>query len=678
MADIRNLRNPSDKLRKEQDFFTTLRLQSKLAQQYNEAVTEKADNKKVGITPVAPQRRSLDEEQADRNLQRQIAFENLRSVTRTDIAEQIVNALATADDISDLVLINSNWKDISAKLPKKDFNAGYFTAFLARYKDFLATTAVGGVDTGLPIPLQRGDLGQLLDDITDMTKDERRALQRFVTDRNAKDRERIIIAITGESEKSASRLTLPDIITAISIITGESEDRITEELRRFREKAGLKEEEFATPLGPPVSPDLDVYEEQSKAYNSFNKTGLQAMIFYLLGGQIDKLQAERGVRGGFSNLADLNVANLKALIKRIETAQLREDATYIPLYSQPFIDAFKDFKAGYTPIGEIATKVQAIQTANPTPITKGVAESVSASKKPRFKEGDLPPARVIPPTVPLPDIQAHIQSFMDAIDSIDNTYSPTDLGLYDNKKTRLDLVGYLKELRQVYIDLQADTTGVYDDAKLMLPKGFFDALGDRIRDLTGEMGGYGVSTTTPRLHRKGHTTIMLPREGSRRIVGRGVEPTPKPRYAKFGRYIIHLPSLNRGILNLKYESFSNIHNIPQQSISTNMTDFIQDMLESGSVNKSLFNRLDKSDQRLFTRIAGYADINDGQGYRNTYDQEEREEMDRFNLVKGIFLAGNNSPEVIKELQGFIRKFLNDGKISKGEGLILLQEISCIS
>jgi len=683
MADIRNLRNPADKMRKEQDFFKTLRLQSKLAQQANEAVMEKDDNKKVGVTPLAPQRRSLELEQADRNLQRQIAFENLRSVTRPEIAEQIVNGLATADDISDLVLINSNWKDISSKLPKKDFNQSYFNAFLTRYKNFLATTREGTVDTGLPIPIQRGDLVELYNALFSLlglnaTDPTAVTLKNYLDRRSERDRERIIIAITGEAEKSPERLTLPDIIKLLSSVTGEAEDRITDELRRFREKAGLKEEEFATPLGPPVSPDLDVYEQQSVAYNTFKKAGLQAMIYYLLDGQVDKLKAQEGVRGGFSNLSELSVPNLKAMIKRIETAQLKADATYIPLYSQPFVDAFKDFKGGYTPIDEIVRKVQAIQTANPTPIRKDVAESVSASKKPRFKEGDLPTARPIEPTTPLADMQAYIQSYLDAVDAIDNTYTSTTIDLYDNRKVKADLVGYLKELRQVYIDLQADTSGNFEDAKVMLPQRFFDDLGERIRELTGEVGGYGMSTATPRLHRKGHTTIMLPREGSRRIVGRGVEPTPKPRYAQFGRYIIHLPSLNRGILNLKYKNFSNIHNIPQQSISPHMVDFIQDMLDSGTVNKSLFNRLSKEDQRSFNKVAGYADINFGEGYRNNYDQEEREEMERFNLVKGIFLAGNNAPEVIRELQGFIRKFLNEGKISRGEGLTLLQEISCIS
>jgi hypothetical protein len=89
------------------------------------------------------------------------------------------------------------------------------------------------------------------------------------------------------------------------------------------------------------------------------------------------------------------------------------------------------------------------------------------------------------------------------------------------------------------------------------------------------------------------------------------------------------------------------------------------------------NKLSKEDQKLFVRIGGAAQIDDGLGYRSILDEEEKKEMDRFNLVRGIFLAGNNSREVVQELQGFLRRFLNDGRVSKTEGLQLLQEISVL-
>lgn len=196
------------------------------------------------------------------------------------------------------------------------------------------------------------------------------------------------------------------------------------------------------------------------------------------------------------------------------------------------------------------------------------------------------------------------------------------------------------------------------------------------------MLGYGMNQAEPKhqnqkLHRKGSSSIVLHREGNRRIIGRGIAPNPKPRYAELGKLIIHVPSLNKGILNIKYRSKSNVTGLPQQTISSDMQDFLLDTLEHGAVNQSLFKKLSREDQKLFVKIGGTAQIDDGLGYRSILDEDEKKEMDRFNLVKGIFLAGNNSKEVVQEIQGFLRKFLHENKISRSEGLELLQEIASL-
>lgn len=494
MADIRNLKNPIDKKRKENAFFRTLRLQAKIAEQYNDAVAEKGDAQKLGVTPVAPPPRKLEDEQRDVGFQRQTAFENLKSVTRPDIAQQIVNNLATANDVSDLVLINSNWTDIKAKLNRRDFTREFFTAFLQRYKDILATTVetVDGTDveTGLIMPQTPIDV---------------------------------------EDIGAEVRLALPKV-----------------------EKA----------------------EDLPQAG--------------------DVLDRPRG-------------------------------------FSRKKAQKPKWFVQGYDPTGD-------------------------------FGAGDV--ARK---TALFNELKTYQQNAIDALVklNIPTDYIDPNDGSQQNALRNITGIDSIEEFSKLKPD-------IYQQALARIVSVLVD---NNIWFNTNKQGfGIHVDTKQPKLHRKGHSTIMLPREGNRRIVGRGVVATPKPRYAEFGRYVIHLPSLNKGILNLRYQSMSNIVNIPQQSISSDLVDFIHDMLESGTTNKSLYNKLKKEDQRFFTKIAGMSEIDDGMGYKNSFHEEEREELDRFNLVKGIVLAGNNAPEVIRELKQFIIKFLHDGRISKNEGLTLLQEL----
>jgi hypothetical protein len=486
MADIRNLRNEADKKRKEDKFFKTLRLQSKLAQQYNEAVMDKGEAQKLGVTPVQPQRRSAEEELNDYGFQRQTAFQNLMSLVPNGMtsagAEKVINALASADNFDDLRILNQQWKSISDIASKQNNVTGeHFIRIFNRYKETFG-------EEGIP---------QAPFDVEDIGAEIRLALPRV--------------------EKAEDLPSAGDVL---------------EKPKSFSKKRAKK---------------------------------------------------PRWVLDGYDPTADFgggDVARKTALFNELKK------------YQQSAIDALIKLN---------------IPTEFPDP-------------------GD-PTATINP----LYDItgQNTIEEFQ-----------------------KLKPEFYQQALARI-VSVLVDNNIWFNASKI----------------------GFGMKKQN--LHRKGHSTIMLPREGNRRIVGRGVEPTPKAKYAKFGKFIIHLPSLEKGILNLKYTSYSNIANIPQQSIGSDMIDFLYDMLDSGSMNKSLFHKLPKPDQRLFLKISDLANIETGMGYKKTFHEEEREELDRFNLVKGIVLAGNNAPEVIKELKGFILKFLHDGRIAKSEGLQLLQEISVL-
>jgi hypothetical protein len=57
------------------------------------------------------------------------------------------------------------------------------------------------------------------------------------------------------------------------------------------------------------------------------------------------------------------------------------------------------------------------------------------------------------------------------------------------------------------------------------------------------------------------------------------------------------------------------------------------------------------------------------------DENDIKEEDRFNLVKGQYVAGNDNPRVKEELRKFIIKFMMEGKINKKEGQDILFQLS---
>ena len=103
-----------------------------------------------------------------------------------------------------------------------------------------------------------------------------------------------------------------------------------------------------------------------------------------------------------------------------------------------------------------------------------------------------------------------------------------------------------------------------------------------------------------------------------------------------------------------------------------------DMLENNNkVNPHLLDRLDEDDKDILLECCRHCDCRDviaGYGLRSSKDDD----YDRFRLLQGSFVSGDNSPQVIKELKHFILKFLHEGRLSRREAYGILAEIALLS
>jgi hypothetical protein len=61
-----------------------------------------------------------------------------------------------------------------------------------------------------------------------------------------------------------------------------------------------------------------------------------------------------------------------------------------------------------------------------------------------------------------------------------------------------------------------------------------------------------------------------------------------------------------------------------------------------------------------------------------HDKEDDDEMDEFELLKNEVIAGQNSPQALRELKAYILKFMNDGRLHKNEGYGLLAELAILT
>ena len=166
--------------------------------------------------------------------------------------------------------------------------------------------------------------------------------------------------------------------------------------------------------------------------------------------------------------------------------------------------------------------------------------------------------------------------------------------------------------------------------------------------------------------------------GRKHKIGRGIDVEPAQKYQTFGKYLVHIPSLKRGVFAMKYKSLVQIPKFTARPVSLDFIDIIRGMLRDHVLKPRDIQRLSKDEQRLLHRVLQESGLDDYFGIEGSADEDDfQEELRRFELIRGQVIAGQNAPQVLKELKGFILKFMQDGRLRKTQAMDLLAELSLL-
>lgn len=146
-------------------------------------------------------------------------------------------------------------------------------------------------------------------------------------------------------------------------------------------------------------------------------------------------------------------------------------------------------------------------------------------------------------------------------------------------------------------------------------------------------------------------------------------------YYSFGVFAVHKKSLGDNILNLKYKSFSQVHKYPKRQISDDLKDILVDAIETKKINNKLFNALTDSDKSFLTELVNEAKLRET--FPNIFKSGNgiainEPALERWEIVKGEFLAGNSNAEIKKEMRVLINQFMKQKLISAQEGFGILE------
>jgi hypothetical protein len=140
----------------------------------------------------------------------------------------------------------------------------------------------------------------------------------------------------------------------------------------------------------------------------------------------------------------------------------------------------------------------------------------------------------------------------------------------------------------------------------------------------------------------------------------------KDQYCEFGDYVIDNDKLYDNILSLKTKSKIRISDIPTQSISNNVSDIVKQIIGGNIPNPEHIAKLSHSDQQLLHKIIRRAKLQNQVRIDLPNKDSETKDLERFEILRGQLIAGNDSREMIKEFKQLLLKFKNTNRIPKRE------------
>ena len=114
--------------------------------------------------------------------------------------------------------------------------------------------------------------------------------------------------------------------------------------------------------------------------------------------------------------------------------------------------------------------------------------------------------------------------------------------------------------------------------------------------------------------------------------------------------------------------------VKKQIISNDYKDLIIDILERGKLSEGLYERLGEDEKQHFTKIVKGAGLMEQLKVKPPKDKNMKVLAERFKVLRGQFIAGNNAPTLIEELKKIIVIFMENSILTKEDGTDLLKEV----
>jgi len=157
-----------------------------------------------------------------------------------------------------------------------------------------------------------------------------------------------------------------------------------------------------------------------------------------------------------------------------------------------------------------------------------------------------------------------------------------------------------------------------------------------------------------------------------KIEGEVVKPKP---YVPFGRFVINKPKLNQDILQIRRISGGALKEMPTQRVSKGVSQILKSVCGGVIPHIDHITGLGAKEQADLYKILNHAHIDNVPV--PTPKTDNQKEIDRFDILKGEILAGNDNKTLVREFKVLLMKLVQSGRIPRREAHEVLTDLTAL-
>lgn len=192
---------------------------------------------------------------------------------------------------------------------------------------------------------------------------------------------------------------------------------------------------------------------------------------------------------------------------------------------------------------------------------------------------------------------------------------------------------------------------------------------DYLKNILQGVVGAGVKMVVIDKHKisgKGLATPTMPKKNRQKL-----------GFCPFGKYIIDVIGLDDDVISIRSSSKAPIPSIPRQRVSKRVSSVLKTIAGGGMPSYEDIGELKNDEKKFLNKVLKTARLSDKIKVPNPDKSKEDAEMERFNILKGQIIAGNDSSELIKEFKGLLVKYKKEGRLPSREVNEILSELLLI-